>query len=101
MEKADIQKTICDVVRQIQIDSGRLNSALSSDSCPIGDLDGFDSLSGVEATVDLSEKLGIDLPGVSVFINESGSKVLTIAEIAAKIAKISSEARNRKSGDKQ
>ena len=48
---------------------------------PFKDVEGFDSLSGIEATVLLSETLGQDLPD-SVFTPEEGNRMLSINEVA-------------------
>ena len=51
--------------------------------CPVRDMEGFDSLSGVEATVMLSESLGVDLPeDYNPFISNDGKRALSVSEIA-------------------
>ncbi|MDA8563900.1 hypothetical protein N9L06_05555 [Mariniblastus sp.] len=75
------------VLDQLQKDSGRKGSIISATTCPIGDLDQFDSLNGVEATVEIADKLDVDLPGVSVFVNETGTRALNVSEIADVVCK--------------
>ena len=88
MEKANVVKVITEVLTDLQSISGRKPVPISGKTCPIGDLDEFDSLNGVEATVELSDRLGIDLPGVNEFVNEQGTKALTVSEIANHICKL-------------
>lgn len=88
MEKAEAVRIVADVLADIQVVSGREMSAISESTCPIGDLAEFDSLNGVEATVELSSRLGFDLPGVNAFVNESGTKALTVSEVADGICKL-------------
>lgn len=85
MKQAEAVRAVTDVLTEIQRISGRETVEISSSSCPIGDLPGFDSLSGVEATVELSSRLGIDLAGVNAFANEKGTRALRVSEIAENI----------------
>lgn len=88
MDKAKVVNVITEVLTELQSISGRKLVPISGTTCPIGDLDGFDSLNGVEATVELSDRLGIDLPSVNGFVNEQGTKALTVSEIADRICKL-------------
>ena len=50
---------------------------------PVEDVEGFDSLNGVEAIVMLSESLGVDLPeDYNPFISSDGRRALSVGEIA-------------------
>lgn len=82
MTKTDSLSAIVRVLNIIQELSGREYVDITESMCPIGDLNHFDSLNGIEASVLLSSELGFDLPGVSVFVNEQGTKALTVNEIA-------------------
>jgi acyl carrier protein len=53
---------------------------------PIGDLPGFDSLNGVEVSMKLESRLGIEMP-VDIFVREDRS--LTIAEAARRVVDLS------------
>jgi acyl carrier protein len=88
MEKAEAVRVVVEVLTDIQTISGHAAPRISGSTFPIGDLDQFDSLNGVEATVELSDRLGIDLPGVNAFVNEDGTKALTVSEIADGICKL-------------
>ena len=92
MQKADAERLIADVLTHIQQISGRGVAMVSASTCPIGDLDQFDSINGVEATVELSSRLGFELPGVNAFVNELGTRALNVGEIADAICNISREA---------
>jgi hypothetical protein len=87
MNRAEVVKAIIGVIAELQSISGRPATQIVEGTCPIGDLDQFDSLNGVEATVELSSQLGIDLPGVNTFVNEKGTRALTISEVADAICK--------------
>ena len=58
---------------------------LSDDSKPIGSLDGFDSLTGIEATVILEEKLKVSLDAENIFVSEKGDRALRLNDIVASI----------------
>ena len=84
MDKDDIVRQVIQAVTQVQEISGRSIGEINPDTRPFKDLQGFDSLCGVEATVLLSEAVGLDLPD-SVFAPEEGSRVLSVNEIADKV----------------
>lgn len=92
MKKPEAVKVVVEVLKTVQQVSGREIGEISEKTCPIGDLDGFDSLCGVEASVELSEKLDFELPGTNVFVNEKGTKALTVGEIAEAICQRVEEA---------
>jgi acyl carrier protein len=91
MNRAEVVKAIIGVLEELQSISGRPAAQISERTCPIGDLDEFDSLNGVEATVELSDRLGIDLPGVNAFVTEKGTKALTVSEVADAICRLTAD----------
>ena len=89
MSLDEIQSNVLEVLQDVQTLSGRSWTGLDPTAKPIGHLDGFDSLSAVEATVMVEEKLGCrDLEVDSVFISEDGTRALTVKEIAQRISKL-------------
>ena len=88
MNNAEAIRIVTDVLAEIQSISGRVQEPIREDTRPIGDLDQFDSLNGVEATVELSDRLGVDLGVVNAFVNEDAAKALTVSEIADGICRL-------------
>lgn len=89
MSSDEIRALVLDVLREIQVLSGRAWDGLKPDATPIGDLDGFDSLTGVEATVMIEEKLGSrDLDLESLFVSDDGKHALTVQEVAERVSKL-------------
>lgn len=83
MNKPEIVTTVVDTIAKVQELSGRPTAGIGASTRPIGGVEGFDSLSGVEATIILSESLGVDLPGdYNPFISDDGRRALSISEIA-------------------
>lgn len=83
MNKPEIVTTVVDTIAKVQELSGRPTAGIGASTRPIGGVEGFDSLSGVEATMILSESLGVDLPGdYNPFISDDGRRALSISEIA-------------------
>ena len=72
MDKSDVMSHVIDAVKQVQESSGRTSAGIGSGTRPFRDVEGFDSLSGVEATALLSQSLGQELPD-SVFTPVEGS----------------------------
>ena len=84
MDRDAIVHQVMETIFQVQQASGRSSHGLSPSTRPFKDVEGFDSLSGVEATVLLSEALGRDLPD-SVFVPEQGSRALSVNEVADRV----------------
>ena len=83
MEKQKIVTTVAQTVAQVQEASGRASGGINASTRPLRDVEGFDSLSGLEATVMLSESLGVDLPeNYNPFTSKDGNRALSVSEIA-------------------
>ena len=85
MDIDDIVRQVIQAVTQVQETSGRSVGEIGADTRPLRDLQDFDSLCGVEATVLLSGAVGHELPD-SVFVPQEGSRLLTVKEIADSVA---------------
>ena len=72
---------VIEAIRQVQQSSGRTAGGIGPDTRPFRDVESFDSLSGIEATIILSESLGRELPD-SVFTPSEGNRILSVKEIA-------------------
>ena len=81
MDKETVVDVVVEAIRQVQESSGRTAGGIGPDTRPFRDVEGFDSLSGIEATIILSESLGRELPD-SVFAPIEGNRVLSVKEIA-------------------
>ena len=92
MDRDDIVRQVIEAVTHVQETSGRSVGEIGPDTRPLKDLQDFDSLCGVEATVLLSATVGRDLPD-SVFAPQEGSRVLSINEIADRVLDSMSAAR--------
>ena len=89
----EIKKIIADTVQSLQTLSGRPCGGVTDDTMPIGELAGFDSLSGIEATVMIEAALGKTFKTENVLVAEmSGRKSsLTIAQAAEQVQKLLGE----------
>ena len=83
MDKQEIVTKVVQTVSHVQEVSGRSSAGIGASTRPVGGVEGFDSLSGVEATVMLSESLGVNLPeDYNPFISNDGKRALSVGEIA-------------------
>ena len=87
MDKQAVEERVIKAIGTIQCDSGRPATEILPSTRPFNDVEGFDSHSGVEATLLLSEVFGRELPD-SVFIPAKGERILSVAEIAQNIHEI-------------
>lgn len=87
MDKEQIKAKVIETVNQVQDVSGRSSAGIGASTRPIGGVDGFDSLSGVEATAMLSASLGVDIPeNYNPFISSDGKQALSVNEIANRLS---------------
>ncbi len=88
MQAKEIESVIVGVLREVQIISGRGWTDLHSESRPLGDLDGFDSLSAVEVTVAIEQKLECKFDIESIFTSEDGKRALSLKQIGERVDKM-------------
>ena len=81
MNRDNVVSQVIDAVNRIQESSGRTAGGIGPDTRPFRDVEGFDSLGAIEATIVLSEFLGQELPD-SVFVPSEGNRILSVKEIA-------------------
>ena len=83
MERQEIITKVIQTVAEVQGMSGRPSAGIDNSTRPVGGVEGFDSLCGVEATVMLSDSLGLHLPeDYNPFISKDGKRALTVEAIA-------------------
>ena len=83
MDKKDIINKVIQAIAEVQEASGRADNGIVASTCPLTDVEGFDSLCGVEATVMFSKSLGVTLPEkCNPFISEDGKRAKSVSEIA-------------------
>jgi len=85
MDKQQIQQVLIEVLTEIQTNSGQPAIEIDEDTCPISDLPGFDSLTGIEATVELTHRLGHQMTYENIFVNSKWTRALRIREIADRL----------------
>ncbi|WP_150575728.1 acyl carrier protein [Pandoraea aquatica] len=71
---------LIEAVSNIQKVSGREETDVTADTVPLDDLPGFDSLNGVEITVDVMEQLELPLEANNIFVSDE--KPLSIRDVA-------------------
>ena len=85
MSQSEAVQAVTDVLKEVQELSGRPAGAIDESTKPIGDLDGFDSLCGVEAAGILCGKFGVELVGTNPFVDPSGMRARTVGEVASAV----------------
>jgi acyl carrier protein len=83
MDQNAVEHALIKIVCDLQKLSGRDEVPVSASTRPISDMPGFDSLNGVEATVDILDQLKIEADFNNVFAEEDRS--LTIKEAATRL----------------
>jgi len=87
--KTQIRAALERVLRQVQAASGRSHPHITDRTKPIGDLEEFDSLMAVEASVLLEQELSVTLAEGIPFISATGRKrALTVADIVERIGEM-------------
>jgi acyl carrier protein len=83
MNTVDIEALLIKIIEQIQEMSGRAISLVTTSTVPHEALPDFDSLNGVEVTVELLDALKLETGFNNVFID--GDKALSVKEAAERL----------------
>jgi acyl carrier protein len=85
MKPTEARDRIVKAIVQIQENSGReIPKNISGRFKPIGDLEGFDSLNGLELSVMIAAEFDIDTQD-NLCISEDGRRALTVTEMVARV----------------
>jgi Phosphopantetheine attachment site len=87
MDRPHIQGLLLEVLLQLQVDGGHPLVDMDEDTCPLDDLPGFDSLTAIEAAVELGRHLERDIPVENIFSSKD-KRVLCILEISERLYEI-------------
>jgi len=85
MDRKEIFEVIKEILVQIQEISGREVPKITPKTAPIGDLPGFDSLTGLEFTIMLPSELRWNEQNSCV--SEDGTRALCVEEIIEQVLK--------------
>ncbi len=83
MTQVEMEKMLIDVVCKIQELSGREKVVVTPGTRPVLDMPGFDSLNGVEVTVDIFDRLKLDLNFNNLLVDDG--KALTVTQAATRL----------------
>lgn len=82
MPRDAIRRSLIEALTTIQCESGGPNLQISGWTCPKTDMANFDSVNVVEASMLMSEQLGIEIPTVFPLTDRHNGRPLTVDEIA-------------------
>ncbi len=88
--REQLRQYVIDAILDNQEDGARAIPDLvtiTDNFCPIGDLDGFDSYSAMETTLELSERLGCEIDE-RIFLTRVGDRRATIGEIVEHVYRL-------------
>jgi len=89
MNPKDVEAKLIEVLQEIQSDSGYDGSQIRGTTCPLTNLEGFDSLMCPVAIGMLASTLNVNIPNnKNIFLSEDGKRQLTISESAAMVCEI-------------
>lgn len=88
MTREELVDKVIDVLRTIQVISGRPVATITEETKPIGDLVGFDSLNGVELAAILNV-VGPKGSLVNVCVSPDGRHALSVEQISEYILQVS------------
>ena len=92
MTKKDIVKLIKEILVEIQEWNGKEVTKITPDTVPINGLPGFDSLTGVEFTVQISKKIPIP-DNENLCVSCDKTKALSVGEIADRLVEITNSSK--------
>lgn len=84
MNPKDVEVKLVEVLQEIQSVSGYDGSGIMASTCPLHDLEGFDSMLWPVAIGMLASELNVNIPNnKNIFLSKDGKRQLTISESAA------------------
>ncbi|MGB2604927.1 MAG: acyl carrier protein [Candidatus Sulfotelmatobacter sp.] len=92
MTSAEIEQIIIQTLAELQAGCEEPGREITPATTPLGDLGFFDSLLAIETTLALEQKLKCKCPHDNAFVEKDSEKLLTIAQIAVRLAKIQGKA---------
>jgi acyl carrier protein len=84
MTKSELEALLIELVCTLQLMSGREEVAVNASTKPVLDIPGFDSLNGVEVTVEVMDRLKIEVNFNNLLVEDD--RALTIAQAAERLA---------------
>jgi formylmethanofuran dehydrogenase subunit E len=94
MMPEEVRAAVTQAIAEVQKLGGHACPDIEIGLRPIGQLEGFDSLISIEATVIVETKLGCDLGIESIFVSEDGGRSLSIDEVVERVMRVTAEARS-------
>lgn len=89
MTETSVTEKLIEVLQEIQRNSGYECEGIVADTCPLQDLEGFDSKLWPVAIGMLEKNLGVKIPKkTNIYVSEDGTERLTIKQTAAVVCKI-------------
>ncbi len=89
MNQNEVEVKLIEVLHDIQSDSGYDRSQIAGTTCPLRDLEGFDSMLWPVAISILATMLNINIPNEkNIFLSEDGVQQLTISQSAVIVCEI-------------
>jgi acyl carrier protein len=86
VNEKEVKEILIKVLQEIQSISGSPEQKINDDTCPLRDLNGFDSMRAVESTIPLSEYLNCDIkPNLGLFAVDG--RALSVIEITINLMK--------------
>jgi len=89
MSPEDVKVELIAVIQEIQRDSGFPERPIMGTTCPVTDVEGFESPLWLDAIGMLANRLGVKIPdGNNIFLSEDGMQRRTIDEAANVVCEI-------------
>lgn len=88
MSKTEVALVIKDAFKDFQKMNNRKYEDVSPSTTPIQGLAEFDSLNGMEITLEIGERLKIEIPDLNICTDKSGKRALTIREITERACEL-------------
>ena len=89
MNQNEVEVKLIEVLQDIQSDSGYDGNKIAGTTCPLSDLEGFDSMLWPVAISILATMLNINIPNEkNIFLSEDGVQQLTISQSAVLVCEI-------------
>jgi acyl carrier protein len=86
VDQTQVESAVIELLIELQSLAGEETAPITQTTRPLADLAFFDSLLGLELTVSLEERLGIEIDEQTVFADGDTREPLSVAQIAEMIS---------------
>jgi len=81
MTRDEVEQLVCDAIQEWRGPQSASLLSIDDRTCPVGGVEGFDSIAGIAATIHLEQQLGLSDLRDNVFLSPDEKRAQSLGEI--------------------